>query len=278
MDILHAGQMPWGASLAAHRQGPVQHKRLFEGIENTPDNYALALANESGEYFSPRHRHAWDQVRYCLEGSVPLGRGLRIGAGEVAYFPEGVPYGPQQGGPDRLVLVLQFGGASGQGYMSAEQTRRGHSELLELGVFEQGIYQRHKGPGRVRQDAYEAIWEHVFGKPLAYAPTLYRTPIVLRAEHFPWHADRAAEGVARKPLASFPARGLSLEFLRVEAGSELLLPSADTLRLIFVCRGAGLCDAQDYVAQSVVRMQAAQHAHWRASAPTMLFVIEIAPV
>ena len=114
MNIVHAGRMEWGANLASHRQGEMAHKVLFEGEEGDADNYLLVLAREGASYYSPRHRHAWDQVRFCLEGSVPIGKGLRLDAGEVGYFPEAAPYGPQEGGPDRIVLLLQFGGAIGR--------------------------------------------------------------------------------------------------------------------------------------------------------------------
>ena len=66
--------MQWGENLASHRQGDMAHKVLFEGDEGGPDNYLLVLAREGASYYSPRHRHAWDQVRLCLEGSVPLGK------------------------------------------------------------------------------------------------------------------------------------------------------------------------------------------------------------
>ena len=111
MDIVHGGRMEWGENLAAHRQGGMAHKVLFEGEQGAADNYCLVLANESSTYYSPRHRHAWDQVRFCLEGAVPIGKNLAVEAGEVAYFPEGVHYGPQEGGPDRIELLLQFGRA-----------------------------------------------------------------------------------------------------------------------------------------------------------------------
>jgi len=123
--------MAWGENLASHRQGGMAHKLLFEGEEGSPDNFVWVLADEGADYYSPRHRHAWDQVRLCLEGSIPISKGLRIDEGEVGYFPEGVTYGPQAGGPDRKTLVLQVGGASGQGYLSARQLREARAALAE---------------------------------------------------------------------------------------------------------------------------------------------------
>ena len=124
VDLVHAGRMAWGENLAAQRAGRMAHKVLFEGAEGSPDNYLWVMANEGSDYYAPRHRHPWDQVRLCLEGAIPIGRDLKIEAGEVGYFPEGVHYGPQEGGPDRVTLVLQIGGASGLGYLSKDQLRR----------------------------------------------------------------------------------------------------------------------------------------------------------
>src|SRR5215469_12125755 len=144
-SIVHASRIDWGGSLTAHRSGRMSHKILFEGEEGSPDNYLFVLANEGSDYYSPRHRHPWDQVRLCLEGSIPISRDLRIEAGEVGYFPEGVPYGPQEGGPDRLTLVLQVGGSSGLGYLSARQMREARAALGAEGVFEGGVFRRISG-------------------------------------------------------------------------------------------------------------------------------------
>jgi len=173
MDLIHADLLPWGGSLVPHRQGTIAHKRLFEGCAGSPDNFSLTLAREQPDYFSPRHRHNWDQVRFCLRGSVPVGKALTLDAGEVGYFPEGVRYGPQEGGIEREVLVLQFGGASGQGYMTPDQTLAGREALLLQGVFEGGVFKRPPGTGKQNQDAYEAIWQQIFGQAMNYPKGLY---------------------------------------------------------------------------------------------------------
>jgi len=45
---------------------------------------------------------------------------LFVEGGEIAYFPESAHYGPQEGGDDRIVVLLQFGGASGQGFIGVD--------------------------------------------------------------------------------------------------------------------------------------------------------------
>jgi hypothetical protein len=275
MDIVHAGQMEWGENLAAQRAGRMAHKVLFEGREGSPDNYLLVLANEGSDYYSPRHRHAWDQVRFCLEGAIPIARDLKIHAGEVGYFPEGVHYGPQEGGPDRVVLLLQFGGASGLGYLSPRQLREGRERLLTQGVFEQGVFRRTSGEGKKNEDAYEAIWRFVTGVPLSYPTPRYRAPIVMRPEGFAWHDVPGATGVCRRSLGLFPERGVSLEFIAMEAGAAHELTISGTRRMLFVCQGSGFCGPETVSAHTAIRVEPGETASLRATTATELFVIEV---
>ena len=276
MQVAHAARMPWGENLAAHRQGRMAHKLLFEGEEGSPDNFAWVVADEGSDYFSPRHRHAWDQVRLCLEGSIPIGRELRLDRGEVGYFPEGVPYGPQQGGPDRLTLVLQVGGASGHGYLSARQLREAHAELAREGVFEGGVFRRSGGAGKANQDAYEAIWRHVTGAPIDYPKPTYRTPVLMRPEGFAWRPVEGFDGVERRRLGTFGERGVQLAMLRLEPGSVWRLQRDDTRRLVFVVEGAGRWEAGDYQPLSALRLEPGEAATVAAGDRTRLFVISLA--
>jgi hypothetical protein len=275
MNIVHAGQMEWGENLAAQRSGGMAHKRLFEGEENSADNYLLVLANEGSDYYSPRHRHAWDQVRFCLEGAIPIGRDTKIDAGEVGYFPEGVHYGPQEGGPNRVVLLLQVGGASGLGYLSVDQLRTGREQLLAEGVFEKGVFRRQGGDGKKNEDGYEAIWRHVTGGELAYPKPRYKTPVVMRPEGFAWHDVAGEPGVRQRFLGAFAERGLSLDFVAIEAGSMHVCGESDARRLVFVCDGEGQCNAQAFFPQSAIRLEPGDTAKFAASTATRLFQITV---
>lgn len=272
MDIVHAGQMEWGENLAAHRHGAMAHKVLFEGAEGSPDNFVLVLAKEGRDYFSPRHRHAWDQVRYCLEGSVPIGPGLTVDAGEIAYFPEGVAYGPQEKGPDRIELLLQFGGASGHGYLSAAQMRSAREELSREGKFEGGVYRR---SGK-NQDAYEAIWQHVTGKALAYPEPRYKAPIVMRAANFPWSV--ADDGVKKKLVGFFLDRCLALDVIAIAAGSKWIAEAQGSRILAFARVGEGCFDGEPFMSQTALRLEPGGTTTISATADTEMFVISVAPV
>jgi hypothetical protein len=233
------------------------------------------LADEGADYYAPRHRHAWDQVRLCLEGSIPIGKDLRLDEGEVGYFPEGVPYGPQEGGPNRKTLVLQVGGASGLGYLSARQLREARAALAAEGVFEGGVFRRARGEGKANLDAYEAIWRHVTGRPIDYPKPRYKAPVLMRPEAFPWRDDADAAGVRRRRLASFPERGLELEFLALDPGARLELGAAPARRLLFVRSGSGLCGGEAYEALTAIRVEPGETAILDAHEAGEIFAITL---
>ena len=255
MDVVHAAEMPWGESLVAHRAGgEVAHKRLFEGEEGSPDNYVLVMSREPKSYFSPRHRHPWDQIRFCLEGRIPIAKGLFVEGGEIAYFPESAHYGPQEGGDDRIVVLLQFGGASGQGFIGFDRLKQARLELAKEGRFEGGVYSREVAEGRRNWDAYEAIWLHVMGGELSYAPPAYKTPIVMRPEALSWSAA-SEPGVALKRVGVFPHRGLAINAWRVEGGARHEIAGSRELRLLFVTDGQGAAGSEELRRWSAVRLQ-----------------------
>ena len=254
MDVVHAAQMAWGESLVAQREGgeAVGHKRLFEGVEHSPDNYMLVMSKEPKSFFSPRHRHPWDQIRLCLEGKIPIAKGLFVEDGEIAYFPESAYYGPQEGGEDRIVVLLQFGGASGQGFIGPDRVKQARLELGKDGRFEGGVYVRETAQGRRNRDAYEAIWLHVMGGELSYAAPAYKTPIVMRPQALPW-LSTDEEGVSVKRVGVFPHRGLTINFWKLGARAIHAFASTRVLRLLFVMDGSGKIGGEALQRWSVVR-------------------------
>ena len=107
--------------------------------------------------------------------------------------------------------MLQFGGASGSGYLSREEVYAGTEELKKYGTFEGGIFRRNDDvEGRRNTDGYQAIWEHVHGERMEYPKPRYRDPIMvdpvtLRMAAGCRHAGRdaqAARYVHRAPVRS----------------------------------------------------------------------------
>ena len=275
MDVVHAAEMPWGESLVAQRgDSDMAHKRLFEGAEESPDNYMLVMSKEPKSYFSPRHRHPWDQIRFCLEGKIPIAKGLFVEGGEIAYFPESAYYGPQEGGEDRIVVLLQFGGASGQGFIGPDRLTQARLELAKEGRFEGGVYTRDTAQGRRNRDAYEAIWLHVMQGDLSYAPPVYKTPIVMRPEALPW-IRTAEEGVSLKSIGVFPHRGLSINAWRIEPGAYHRLAAIPAMRLLFVIEGSGTIAAEALRRWSAVRLQHGEDAELRATSRLELLELSV---
>ena len=114
------------------RKGVLRTRRILTGEAGQPDNFSLQLSN-TPTYYSPRHRHNFDQVRFQIDGDFDFALDGAMKPGMVAYFPEGTHYGPQSCQAGSTTLVLQFGGASGSGYLSAEQYEHAAGELAKRG-------------------------------------------------------------------------------------------------------------------------------------------------
>ena len=250
MRIIRASEMTWHGNQLRHRKGRILIKRLMEGAAGSPENYGLHIGRESAEFFSPRHRHPWDQIRYCISGSVPIAPGKTLDAGEIGYFPEGLHYGPQEG-PERKVMVLQFGGASGKGYLNRDTVNRAYDELGEFGRFEKGLFRRTRGTGVKTLDGYEAIWQHITGQTLKFPPPRYGEPVVMKPAHFAWR-DSGVRGVKQRDLGRFSDRGTEVTIFRADAGKRRVLPGEDHLRVVFVMKGRGTCRSEDYKRHSAL--------------------------
>ena len=120
--------LPWAVAL---EKGMFRHRTVAAGEPGTPGNFILEMVRTTDDFFSPRHRHNFDQFRYQLEGEFDFDRNGKMAPGIIGYFPEGTPYGPQSSSVSSLTLVLQFGGASGNGYMTQQQMEAGHKIHVE---------------------------------------------------------------------------------------------------------------------------------------------------
>lgn len=228
----------------AVRGGTIAFKTLLEGAEGRPDNYQLLLADTDISFKSPRHRHNFDQFRLSVEGSTNIGPKRNLEEGDLAYFPEGTYYGPQnqeEVGKNSLCMVVQFGGPCGNGYMSRKQMQEGFAELSAQGSFEAGVYRRATPAedGRKNQDAYEAIWEHENRRPISYSRPRFLDPVHVRDQNFDWQPVAGTEGVKVKQLGRFTERDIGAQALRIEPGHSLSLAAMPQLQLVFIKTGSG---------------------------------------
>ena len=207
-----------------HRGGTFYFRRLLEGERGTIDNFQLSLGVIEGDFYSPRHRHNFEQIRFQLEGTLDYSRDGKLKPGMVGYFPEGITYGPQTPQVDghAVTVVLQCGGASGSGYLSRDETKAGMVALSKLGSFEKGIFRRDKDvPGKHNMDGTQAIWEHVNERPLVFPKPRYNHPIFMDPDSYDWVPAERAPGVWEKRLGTFTECGTRAGFLKIEAGARI---------------------------------------------------------
>src|SRR5262249_40413746 len=92
------------------------------------------------------------------------------------------------------------------------------------GEFKDGVFRRRADvEGKRNLDGYQAIWEHVNGRPMVYPKPRYPQPIFMDPANYEWVPVEAAPGVAEKLLGVFTER-------RSEAGCSSSTPARATPR------------------------------------------------
>ncbi len=275
MKIVHADSISVTERQNRHRQGRFLERRLLEGEEGSVDNFQFTLVSTGGDFFSPRHRHNFDQFRFQIEGDAGFDRDGTMTQGTVGYFPEGTRYGPQSNKGDLSTLVLQFAGASGNGYMSEAQISSASRELRQWGKFEGGVYYPEPGTDRRQQDGYEACWEHMTKRKLAYPAERFHHPVFMNSNAFAWNPIEGQSGAAEKVLGNFDEFGTGIRFVKLAAGASY---RAKGRRLYYALAGAGSANAGvsgsgEWKKGDVLHTLVDEAHELRASAPAEFYVI-----
>jgi hypothetical protein len=264
-----------------HPTGQIAFQHLLKGTDGTPENFMYILGRQDRDFYMPRHRHNFDQIRLPIRGTMNHGGGTVVGEGEVAYIPEGLAYGPQDdpcepyAPGERLQLVLQFGGASGMGFMSIEQRRQAWKDLEKTGSFAGPYYHRNDGTSAW---GLNAIWEHVFGDRIKYPRPRYKSIVIADPKVYNWLPISGAAGVDQKFLGTFSERAVTVELIRIAAGAEWQSLDPKAFRLIVVLTGNGSIGAADIPALSAVQADAGESLTLAAATEMELFVIALPPV
>src|SRR6185312_6410230 len=222
MNVVQGDQLTFVRGLE-HRGGTFHSIIMMEGERGTLGNFQVSYGKIGGDFFSPRHRHNFEQIRFQVEGALDFARDGKLEEGMVGYFPEGVAYGPQtqDAGADVATIVLQCGGASGSGYLSQDEVRAGVAALRTEGEFKDGVFRRRADvPGKRNVDGYQAIWEHVNGRPMKYPQARYSRPFMMNPEHYSWVPMEQSPGVLEKFLGTFTERRSSASFLKFMSSSR----------------------------------------------------------
>ena len=254
------------------RGGTLLSRRLLTGEPGSPGNFSLQLSS-TPTYYSPRHRHNFDQVRYQLSGHFDFSADGVMKPGSVAYFPEGTYYGPQQCETGSETLVLQFGGASRSGYLSAEEHERAAAQLAGRGTFTRGVYTEVNSDGsKTNKDAYEAVWEEVNKRPLVYPGGRYLRPIFMDPDHFDWRPVAGQPGAAAKYLGEFSELRTHLALYRLSPGTTLRLTDHS---IYFVACGSGRAGDQSFAPHSTMHLHENQQGTVTAGADEPVELLHI---
>ena len=226
MKVVSSDALEWKKD---HPTGSLAFRYLLSGDEDAADNFVLILARQDAHFATERHRHNFDQFRFAIRGKMNVGMGIELREGQLGYFTEGAAYGPQDDPLDgstpgeRLHLTLQFGGATGHGYLGPDRLRACRDELRKHGEFVDVVYRRHDGKAL---GGLDAVWRQAFGRKLEYPKPRYAAPIIIDPNSFRWKPDEAS-GVERKLLGTFTERGTWAEIVRMRPGARWALASGD---------------------------------------------------
>ena len=244
MEIAHPSTAPQHRT--APREGKLDNRDLLTGREGDKRNFRLAIGYAETDWLTPRHRHNFDQIRFPLEGEFHYAKDKILPAGWVGYFPEGVHYGPQTRKQGLNMLLCQFGGASGSGFMSEQQYIKGQDALVGKGTLAKGLFTYIDEDGKeCRQDAFEAMYEQAMGCKPKYPEPRYNEIVAMNPENFDWIDDKNNPGVARKLLGIFTERRTSISFIRLDAGASVDVGGSAGPDLIFVSKGMVECQGKE---------------------------------
>ena len=271
MKIVQGDQVKEVIRQFQHRQGQFIHRKLMTGEPGTPGNFALELVRTTNDFFSPRHKHNFDQFRYQVEGEFDFDRNGKMKPGIIGYFPEGTPYGPQSSAVTSITLVLQFGGASGSGYMTQEQMEASTAELKKFGRFEKGVYRRNEDvEGKRNMDGYQAVWENVNKRSMKYPQPRYNDPIMMNPEHFDWVPVEGAPGVSDKLMGVFTERRSAAQFLKLEPQARF---KGHGRGVYFVLSGEGKIAGEPYRGLTTVYCEAGDDPDFTATTETQMLML-----
>lgn len=239
-----------GGNVGSMREGKLSQKFLLTGDDESPNNYLLNVGRTgSGGWGTPRHRHTFGQIRYVLKGSYPASPHKKMAEGSVAYFPESVHYGPQDRPEGLEMMVMQFGDASGNGFLSVARREKANDELKAIGTFHDGVFTWEEDGRKFNVDGSEACVAHALGLPLktslSFAPPRYDDVVLMDPENYRW-IETGTEGVSEKLLGVFTERFLTIKFIKVAKGATFNTGSRDQIQILFMSEGSVTVDGETY--------------------------------
>lgn len=279
MNIVEFDRQPLKTRGINHRQGSFKYVELGEGLPGSAQNFNLRWVLSEPDFFSPRHRHNFDQARVQLRGEFSFDDDGRMTVGTAGFFPEGTFYGPQTSREDTVQLVMQIGGASGNGYLSERERIAAVEALARRGQFRSGHYYPEGSGESGKVDGFQAAWEYARGQAMEYPAQRFARPLICNPSAMNWLVDDHREGIAHKTLWDFGSDTVGLRLLKLAPGATITLSGPISL---FVLRGrAGLASAEspcaNIDAQDVLHLERAELAQCSAHLSSE-FIVFVHPV
>ena len=227
------------------------HTAEFSGDE---DERLIKLAFTRAtkqERYSPRHRHNFDQVRFVVSGELEYGP-LKCRPGDCIYFPEGVFYGPTQLITENAEnYTIQSQGPSWAHLLTAVEEQNAMADLAHDGVLAKNKGVFHWANGK-NQDSYEAMWERVAGRRLAYPAARFDSPVLIRSGNFSWVPANLGSEVHVKQLAGFNEYGPRIKLLKVGPKGKLSRGKTDDHQINIVVSGVANFEGRRLTAGTVL--------------------------
>ena len=237
------------------RTGKLVQRFLLIGQEGSPNDYLLNVGlTGSGGWGTPRHRHNFDQIRYVLKGKYPVSPHKMMGEGSVAYFPESVHYGPQDRPEGLEMMVIQFGGAGGSGFLSTPNREAANTRLEAKGTFKDGIFTWVDDKGQKHNmDGSAACFEEATGQKLVFHPARYDDVVMMEPAAYDW-MPTATPGVSTKTLGTFTERGTGIGMLKLDADSTWNTGSRSQIEVLFMSTGSITVDGKTYSDKTAIEL------------------------
>lgn len=182
---------------------------------------------------TPRHHHAFQQIRWAEKGRANYAPGQYVNEGEIGYFPKGAYYGPQLR-DEGVTVTFQFGfnGEKQHGSPLWNQYLPDALDKLKAnGRLERGVYidtDPETGEERERDSVdalYSVQYEMHTGEKFVVPDPGYDTAILMRPAAFEYY--QASDGAEVKHLGSFfdhagPNGDVAFAVARITGGTYTL--------------------------------------------------------
>lgn len=238
MDIVAAGDAPIHNQTEVRPGSTIRQVLLMSDTEDGLNFRLFRSQYQSGDdaFESPRHRHAFQQIRWTETGLVNYGPGQDIPENDIAYFPRGAFYGPQRKEKSvGLLLQLGFHGEHQSGPKWDSIREEAVARLQQRGRIENGVYiDKDEVTGMDRRtDAAQALYQERFtmhtNRPFIVPAPRYDQPVLMHVEAYDYYA--LAPGVDIKRLGDFndnsgPEANLVISVVRLSDGGSFSLGPA----------------------------------------------------